>query len=186
LTSPLSGTIIESHILQGQYVEAKRVTFLVADLDHLWIELSVFERRLPAVKVGDLVELRTNDADSAAIANGRVAQVPAVLDADTRGATVRVLVDNSKRKFRPGQSVSAVIHATAAAIENAITVPSRAVIYVDGKPSVFVADSDTSAILTPVELGESNEQEVRIKVGVSPKQRVFVNGASELRNRLFR
>jgi cobalt-zinc-cadmium efflux system membrane fusion protein len=161
----------------------------VADLDHVWVELSVFERVLPSIKVGDLVELQADGAAEGSatdVVKGEVAQVGAVLNAESRGATVRVHVDNHARKFRPGQSVNAVIRATAAAVDNVTTVPASAIAYVDGDPSVFVADTPTSVVVTPVELGETNGPQVHVKSGVQAGQRVVVRGTTELRNELFR
>lgn len=189
LSAPLSGTLIERHVSRGQLIDANHVAFLVANLDHVWVELSVFEKALPSIKMGDLVELRADSAEAGAVAdvvNGEVAQVGAVLNAESRGATVRVRVDNRTRKFRPGQSVNAVIRATAAAVENVTTVPAGAIIYVDGQPSVFVADTPQSVIVTAVELGETNGDSVHIKSGVESGQRVVVQGTLELRNELFR
>jgi membrane fusion protein, heavy metal efflux system len=188
-SSPLNGTIIERHVAKGQLVEANHVAFLVADLDHVWVELSVFERALPSIKMGDLVELQADGAAEGAatdVVKGEVAQIGAVLNAESRGATVRVHVDNHARKFRPGQSVNAVIRATAATMDNVTTVPASAIAYVDGAPSVFVADSPTSVIVTAVELGETNGQQVHVKSGVHAGQRVIVRGTTELRNELFR
>lgn len=188
LTSSLSGTLIERRVAKGQLVEADHLAFLVANLDHLWVELLVFERHLASIKVGDTVELHAEARGATApdIVKGKIAHVGAVLDADTRGATIRVYVDNKQRKFRPGQSVQAVIRATAAAVDDVPTVPSTAVVYVDGEPSVFIADSPTSVTVTRVELGETNGQEVQIKDGVETGQRVVTRGTTELRNQLFR
>ncbi|HEY5956611.1 MAG TPA: efflux RND transporter periplasmic adaptor subunit [Polyangiaceae bacterium] len=187
LTSPMNGTIIERHVSKGQWVDANHVAFLIADLDHLWVELSVFERTLPSIKVGDVVELHPEASGSGSdVVQGEVAQVGAVLNADTRGATLRVHVDNHARKFRPGQSVSATIRATAAAVDDVPTVPASAVTYVDGEPTVFLADSPTSVIATPVELGETNGQKVQIRTGIATGQRVVIRGTNELRNELFR
>jgi cobalt-zinc-cadmium efflux system membrane fusion protein len=185
LSSPLSGTIVERHIAKGQLVEAEHVAFLVANLDHLWVELMVFERSLPYIKVKDTVELRAN-ATSTTVVRGEVAQVGAVLNPESRGATVRVHVDNRSRQFRPGQSVNALVRAIASTLDDVTTVPSSAVIYVDGEPSVFIADGPTSVIVTSVELGATSGHEVQIKAGVETGQRVVVHGTNELRNLLFR
>lgn len=188
LTSPLSGTLIEHRVAQGQLVDADHVAFLVANLDHLWVELLVFERHLASIKVGDMVELHAEarGATTPDIVMGKIAHVGAVLDADTRGAPIRVYVDNKQRKFRPGQSVQAVIRATAAAVDDVPAVPSTAVVFVDGEPSVFIADSPTSVTVTRVELGETNGHEVQIKEGVETGQQVVTRGTTELRNQLFR
>jgi membrane fusion protein, heavy metal efflux system len=188
LTSPMNGTVIEHRVAKGQLVEADHVAFLVANLDHLWVELLVFERHLASIKVGDMVELHAEARGEVTpdIVRGKIAHVGAVLNADTRGATIRVYVDNRQRKFRPGQSVEAIIRATAAAVDDIPTVPTTAVVYVDGEPSVFIADSPVSVTVTRVQLGETNGQEVQLKDGVETGQRVVTHGTTELRNQLFR
>ncbi|MGC4069574.1 MAG: efflux RND transporter periplasmic adaptor subunit [Polyangiaceae bacterium] len=190
LSSPLQGTVVERNVAQGQLVDAEHVAFLVANLDHLWVELSVFERSLPSIKRGDSVEIHSETTDRGSgeptVVNGEVAQVGAILNAETRGAVVRVRVDNRDRRFRPGQSVNAVIRASSSSKESVPMVPSSSVVYVDGNPTVFVADTPTSVVVTQVELGETNGQEVHIKSGLEPSLRVVTTGTTELRNLLFR
>lgn len=187
LTSPIDGTVIERHISKGQLLEANHAAYLVADLDHLWVELSVFEKNLPSVKVGDAVVLHAESAGAKADpVAGKVAQVGSVLNAQTRGALVRVEVDNRERKFRPGQSVSAVIRSESTASASTLSVPSGAVIYVDGAPSVLLSTGPRSVAVTRVTLGATNGQEVEIKSGLERGQRVIVQGTADIRNLLFR
>jgi cobalt-zinc-cadmium efflux system membrane fusion protein len=190
LSSPLQGTVVERNVAKGQLVDAEHVAFLVANLDHLWVELSVFERNLPSIKRGDSVEIHSETAgtqpEEPTVINGEVAQVGSILNAETRGAVVRVHVDNRDRRFRPGQSVNAVIRASSSSKESVPMVPSSSVVYIDGKPTVFVADTPTSVVVTQVELGETNGQEVHIKSGLEPSLRVVTTGTAELRNLLFR
>jgi cobalt-zinc-cadmium efflux system membrane fusion protein len=190
LVTPFNGTVVERHVAKGQLIDADHVAFLVADLDHVWVELSVFERNLPSIKRGDPVEIQAEitgkQLGEPLVVKGEVAQVSAILNADTRGAAVRVHVDNRDRRFRPGQSVNAVIRASSSVKESVPMVPSSSVIYVDGKPVVFVADTPTSVVVTQVELGETNGQEVHIKSGLEPSLRVVTSGTAELRNLLFR
>lgn len=186
VASPIGGTIVERNLSRGQLVEANHVAFVIADLDHVWVELSVYERKLPTIRVGDPVELREATKSDQPICEGRVVQVAPVLDQETRSATVRVQVDNRQRRLKPGQSVSARVRATGATLEDVVTIPSPAIIYVDGKASVFVAESPTTVHVTPVELGATNGQRIQVKSGLSTGMRVLVRGVSELRDQLFR
>jgi biotin carboxyl carrier protein len=47
--SPIAGTVVGRNVAPGQFVEGQLVAFKVADLDHLWIELDVFERNTSAL-----------------------------------------------------------------------------------------------------------------------------------------
>jgi cobalt-zinc-cadmium efflux system membrane fusion protein len=185
ISSPLDGTIVERHIAKGQLVEGDHTAFLVANLDTLWVELSVFERGLPLVRVGDEVVIRPLGSHAEGI-KGKVANVGQVLNAATRSAPVRVEVDNKSRQLRPGQAVDANIRASGSSVDEGPVVPPDAVTYVDGKPTVFVADSPTSVRVVVVELGASDGRELHIKKGIKVGDRVVTNGTFELKSELFR
>jgi cobalt-zinc-cadmium efflux system membrane fusion protein len=184
LRAPLAGTVVERRINPGQSVEAYLSAFRIADLDHLWIELAVFERNLANLHRGDRVELLPLANPSEPIA-GEIAHLGEQVDADTRTAIVRVEVDNRKRRLRPGQAVTARIRRGVAG-EKAALVPQAAVTYVDGKPTVFVAESELRMVVTPVELGEDDGEEREIEAGVSAGQSVLVEGVFDLKSELFR
>jgi cobalt-zinc-cadmium efflux system membrane fusion protein len=185
ISSPLDGTIVERHIAKGQLVEGDHTAFLVANLDTLWVELSVFERGLPLVRVGDEVVIRPLGSHEEGI-KGKVANVGQVLNAATRSAPVRVEVANQNRQLRPGQAVDANIRASGSSVDEGPVVPPDAVTYVDGKPTVFVADSPTSVRVVVVELGASDGRELHIRQGLKVGDRVVTNGTFELKSELFR
>lgn len=185
LTAPIAGTIVERHIAQGELVEGDRTAFLIAELNHLWIELDVFERNLASIRVGDRVLVHPLSGAGGEL-QGRVAQVGAVIDTDTRSAPVRIEVDNSKRLLRPGQAVDAQIEASQVATTDALLVPLGAITYVDGEPTVFVATTPLTVVPTRVEVGDSNGTERQVLAGLKAGQEVVVQGVFELKSELFR
>jgi cobalt-zinc-cadmium efflux system membrane fusion protein len=185
LKAPIAGTIVERNISQGELVEGDHVAFLVANLDHLWVELDVFERSLGAIRVGDEVDLKALSGSGGTI-KGRVAHVGAVIDPGTRSAPVRIEIDNSKRLLRPGQAVDAVIAASSATMADVLLVPTSAITYVDGQPTVFVLVEPLAVLPTPVELGESNGRQWHVLKGLSAGQQVVTQGVFELKSELFR
>ena len=185
LTAPLDGTIVERHVSKGQLVDGNHIAFVVADLDHLWVELAVFEKNLPNIHDDDAVELRPLGHTGDPL-QGRVAHVGNVLDSDTRSALVRVAVGNKLRKLRPGQAVDATIRTAGAAISEGLLVPRSAVTFIDGKPTVFVADAPNSVAAAEVVLGASNGKDQQIVDGIQAGQKVVVGGIFELKSELFR
>ncbi|MBX3208746.1 MAG: efflux RND transporter periplasmic adaptor subunit [Labilithrix sp.] len=184
LRTPIGGHIVEHHISPGQSVDSNVVGYKVADLEHLWIELSVFERDIGSVHVGDDVEVAPLAQPDQTIA-GRVAHVGEVIDPTTRSTQVRVTVDHPKYHLRVGQSVQATIR-SAAAEREALLIPQSAVIYIDGKPTVFVADGDTRARAVTVRLGGTDGTRHEILEGVEPGQLVASAGVFALKSELFR
>jgi len=183
--SPISGTIIERHVSTGQSVEADLVAFRVANLDHLWVELAVYEQSLNSIRVGDEVALKaiSNPAEHL---DGRIAHIAAQIDPNTRSADVRITIDNKERKLRPGQAVTAEIEASQAAELPVLSVPNTAVTVIDGQPTVFVSDTPTSVRAVPVELGATNGEEQQIIKGLEEGQVIVKRGVFALKSELFR
>lgn len=184
LRAPMKGTIVARGIAPGQSVESNLVAFRVANINHLWVELDVFEKNLAKIRVGDRVELSPLAAPQE-VFEGRVARIGALIDAETRSAPVRVEVDNHDRRLRAGQAVNARIHA--AGSEHASTlVPSGAITFVDGKPTLFVASGENAVRVVKVEVGVTNGPETEIINGVKPGEQVVSDGVFALKSELFR
>lgn len=184
LKAPISGTVVMRSVEPGQAVQANVTAYKIADLSRLWIELSVTEHSLTAVRMDDRVEVAPVSDPSKTII-GKVAHVGEVIDLSTRTADVRVEVDNAGHVLRVGQSVFATIDASGPAHE-ALMVHRDAVIFVDGKPTVFRAETPTRVVPVPVKLGTSNESDVEILEGVGEGDVVVTSGAFYLKSELFR
>jgi cobalt-zinc-cadmium efflux system membrane fusion protein len=184
LRSPLAGHVVERNVSPGQSVDGTIVGYKVADLAHLWIELSVFERDLAAVHTADEVDVSPL-ADLAVKMPGKVAHVGEVIDPVSRSTGVRIAVDNPKVHLRPGQSVQATI--TGGSVEReAMLIPHSAVVYIDGKATVFVEEGATRVRAVPVRLGASDGEQHEVLEGLTPGQSVACAGVFALKSELFR
>jgi membrane fusion protein, heavy metal efflux system len=182
--SPIAGHVVERHLAPGQSVDGNAIGYKVADLAHLWIELSVFERDLGFVRIDDDVDVSPLSEPDVKI-TGKVAHVGEVIDPKTRSTDVRVAVDHPKYHLRPGQSVHAVI--TSGTVErDAVLIPHTAVVYVDGRPTVFVAEGETHARTVTVRLGASDGTRHEVLAGIQPGQLVASAGVFALKSELFR
>jgi membrane fusion protein, heavy metal efflux system len=185
ITSPIEGTIIDRHISTGQSVEADLVAFRIANLDYLWVALAVFERNLNSIKVDDKVQLSPLSDPELRI-EGRVEHIGAQINPDTRSADVRIEIDNRARQLRPGQAVTAQIHASHGSAKPVLVVPTTAVTVVDGQPTVFVSDGPTAVRAVPVQLGQTNGDEQHVMSGLKSGQRIITKGVFALKSELFR
>jgi cobalt-zinc-cadmium efflux system membrane fusion protein len=184
LRAPLTGRIVESKVKRGETVEPSDTLFVVADLSKVWVELSVFERDLPAVREGDEVEIRLPSARQVSI-KGKIAHVSEVIDTETRSAHVRVEVENSAKLLRPGLSVLGVIHASGPR-ESRLVVPRPAITRIDGKPTVFVQVSEGVVEPRAVELGPEDTDRVAIVKGLDAGDQVVTGGVLALKAEVFR
>jgi len=185
LRSPIKGTVVARNVAPGQAVEGEIVAFRVANLEHLWVEIDVFEKNLGVLALGDRVELSPLAAPSEAF-EGRVARISSVIDTNTRSAPVRVELENKDRKLRAGQAVNATIHASAGGTRERTLVPTSALTFVDGKPTLFVVSGEHKVRVVSVEIGPTNGAQTEVVKGIAPGEQVVSDGVFALKSELFR
>jgi len=185
LRSPMKGTVVARNISPGQAVEGDLVAFRVADTEQLWVELDVFEKNLGLIKLDDKVDLSPLAAPNDTF-EGRVARIGAVIDPQTHSTHVRIEIDNKNGRLRAGQAVNARIHASARGEQVSTLVPTSAITFVDGKPTVFVSTGDGAVRVASVETGSTDGAQTEVKSGVNPGEDVVSEGVFALKSELFR
>jgi cobalt-zinc-cadmium efflux system membrane fusion protein len=61
MRAPIAGTVIDRQISLGEYASEQKPAFTVADISTVWVDLSVYRRDLPRVKLGDTVLIDIGD-----------------------------------------------------------------------------------------------------------------------------
>lgn len=106
--SPISGTVIEKNVLEGQYVEEGTKMYTVADLTNLWMMAEVYEYEMALVKLGQKVEITTATFPGQTFI-GEVSFIDPFINEATRSVKVRVDVPNPELKLKPSMFVNATI-----------------------------------------------------------------------------
>ena len=185
MRSPIKGTVVERNVAAGQFVQGDIVAFQIANLDHLWVELDVFERSLGRVRIGDQAELKSM-AGGSNVLSGRVAKIASKIDPETHSAKVRIEVENREHQWRVGQAVKATIHSSGGSTALRSTVPTQAVTFVDGKPTVFVMAGANAVRVVSVQLGAHDDDSTEVLDGLAATDHVVTDGAFALKSELFR
>jgi len=179
LRSPLTGNVIERRVITGQSVRGESVIFVVANLDHLAVSVNVDEAAARHLQVGDTVEL-SHDTSSRAIGTGTVTRLEPRPHPDTgRSSRVQISVDNRARQLRAGQAVTVRIFASRPS--RALVVPNRALAWIAGQPTVFLAASAHSASAAPVTLGDGDGEQTEVRAGLASGQRIVSDGVPTLK-----
>jgi membrane fusion protein, heavy metal efflux system len=117
----------------------------------------------------------------------RVAYVGHEIDEKTRTAPVRIEFENQDDLFRPGQFVTATLVGDGSrTVQEVLAVPRKAVMTVEGKPLLFVAEPDGTFSRRAVELGVSGGGKVEVRSGVKEGERVATDGGFLLKSELLR
>ena len=104
LKSPISGVVTRKQVVSGQVIEMSQILFEVADLNTVWAEISIPTKDLGVVKVGQSVSVgATAFAQTEA---GKITYIAPLIDAQSRTATARVVLNNQKRNWLVGLPVN--------------------------------------------------------------------------------
>ena len=167
--------------MRGESIGEGGQIFVIADLDVLWVTLTLYQKDLGTVSEGDRVRLRASHG--LAEAEGTVEFISPILDQHTRTTTARVVLANAEGAWRPGLFVTGSVFAGATAAE--VVVPRSAVQKVAGESIVFV-ETFEGFELRHVELGASSDSLVEVTQGLRAGERVVVSGVLALRAELDR
>ena len=134
--SPIDGVIVQKLVSPGQVIQAGQTAcFMVSDVSTVWVQGHVFDRDLPGVRTGDIVQ-ETNPSLGRAF-QGTVAYIGSFVDPNTRTTPVRIVTRNPGGMLKKDMFVDAVIHTGSQG--NTVVVPVSAVLRDDkNEPIVFV------------------------------------------------
>ncbi len=148
LRSPIHGWVSKVNVNIGRYVQPTDVLFELVDPADIHLALTVFEKNLPLVRVGQEVHARPtahpNDEYEA-----EVILVGRSLDAD-RSAVVHCHFTKTPKDLVPGMAMSATLESLT---DTVWCVPEEAVVRSGDGQSVFTADPDGSYTMVPVTTG---------------------------------
>ena len=178
VTSTISGTVIERHISVGQIAEISDELFTVADLSRVWVVAEAPEQDAHIVEEGSQVEVHVPALPDDHFV-GRIVYVADVVKPDTRTITMRMEVDNAKRKLKPEMLADMLIRHTS---EEALSIPAQAVVRESDRDHVFVEVAKDRLQLRPVELGPDLEGRRTVLLGLTQGERIVVKGAFHLNN----
>ncbi len=108
LCAPISGTVIEKSVEEGQYVKEGQTIYKLADLSTVWLMLELFPEDAAMIRYGQRVEAAVQSLPGRTF-TGRVAFVDPNVDPKTRTVGVRVVIPNEDGVLRVGDYAKATI-----------------------------------------------------------------------------
>jgi Cu(I)/Ag(I) efflux system membrane fusion protein len=175
LHSPVSGTVLERGVVEGQYVGADTPLLTVADLSHVWVMADIYEMDMTRIQVGDGARFRT-DALPGRTFDGRVEFVYPTISTQTRTLKTRLSLANPGGLLRPGMYGRVSVRARGG---RTLSVPSEAVVNAGEHSYVFLAHAGGHFEPRLVWTGVPEEDRAQILRGVAEGDTV-VSSASFL------
>jgi len=152
--SPLSGYATTINASRGMYLNPSDVAVTVTNTDDLHIELKIFEKDLPMVKVGQQINVRLQN-DRANVYLGKVHLVNKTINDQERTVAIHGDLSNEEdtKLFAPGMYIEAEIVTTSA---DHPALPSDAVANIDNDFFVLVKEDNTNFKRVLVKIGTIN------------------------------
>ncbi len=186
--SPIDGTVIEKHVVAGEFVEPGEDVVLISDLSTVWVWADVYEQDLSgllqAKKKGPIPVAVSVNAFPEQSFEGFVDYVSPVMEAKTRTIKVRAAIENKNTVLRPGMFCEVKI-ATGNG-EAVLAIPSEALLTDEKLDFVFSHYKDNLFIRRPVTRGRTFFNIIEILDGLKEGETIVGNGAFLLKSDILR
>ncbi len=180
LLSPLSGTIVERKVFNGQYVMEGDRLLTIVDTSVLWFRFNVYERQLPWLHKGQKVQM-TVPALPGREFSGVISVIEPTLDEATRTIKVRAAIPNpvvgdatqNQRLLRLGMFAEASVLAE---VPDVLAVPRTAILSPGDRAYAYVDEGGGAYALRQVTLGRQGDGFCEILKGLTEGDRVVTAG----------
>ncbi len=188
--SPISGYVTEVNVNIGKFVNPSDVLFEIVDTEHLHAELTVFEKDVPKLKIGQKIRFTLANETKERLAT--VYLIGRKIGTD-RSIRIHCHIDKEDKELLPGMYLKAIVEAGDVEVT---ALPDEAIIDFQGKKYVFIPiaeekhaeEKSESAehheegqhfIMMEVEIGSSEVgyTEIIASESLSEKTKVVVKGA---------
>ncbi|MFC5193978.1 efflux RND transporter periplasmic adaptor subunit [Bizionia hallyeonensis] len=181
--APISGHVTKVNVSNGTFVSASDEIMEIVDVDHIHLELSVFEKDIMKIKKGQEITFTIPEASEKTY-NADVHLVGTTIDDATRRVQVHGHIDDVEGNFIIGMFVEAQIHINEV---SALALPHEAVIQLNDNYYVLVLEEKTTNGYvfekTEVQIGKQTEDFMEI---LNPEtlleKQIITHGTSMLLN----
>jgi membrane fusion protein, multidrug efflux system len=187
IVSPIDGRVGLRLVDPGNYVQTTDTTGLavLAQMHPITVIFVVPEDDIPeimaAMRAGRDLEVTAYDrANVTPLAVGKVAALDSQIDPTTGTVKLRANFDNLDDKLFPNQFVNARLMIKS--LRGVVTVPSSAVQHGAPGTYVYVIGADDTVSARTVDLGPLDGAMFAVNKGLTPGDRVVVDGADRLRD----
>ncbi len=173
LESPVNGVVVQKNVIEGLHIKEGMSLYQIADLSTIWVYVSIYDNEVPWVRVGQSATMELSYLPGKVL-QGRVAYIYPYLDEKARDVKVRLEFPNPGMDLKPGMYANVWIKTPA--IEDAIVVPSEAVIRSGQRNLVFVTRGNGRFEPREVRIGEESDNgKIRIVSGLLENEEVVIS-----------
>jgi cobalt-zinc-cadmium efflux system membrane fusion protein len=176
LTAPIDGVVTSLVVGAGQQLSDPTATVMtIANTSHLFVTANLDEADAGQVSRGAPADIALA-AYPGQVIHGRVSEIDALLQPDTRRQKVRIWLDNADGRLLPNMYATVTFQLAPSAGRDGAFVPQSALLMNNDTISVFVEVRPWVFQRRVVRLGDETDTDARVLSGVTPGERVIVRG----------
>lgn len=179
--SEIDGTIIQKDIALGEFVDPSKTIFVVADLQTVWVDFSVYRRESQILQVGQKILIQPSEG--AGKITSAISYISPFGMENTQTTLARAVVPNTNGRLRPGLFVDGEV--VLDEVRAPVAVKASALQTLDEKPIVFVEVAKGFEV-REVAIGARDDEHVEIKSGVAPGEKYAAENSFLLKSELAR
>jgi cobalt-zinc-cadmium efflux system membrane fusion protein len=188
LIAPIAGSVLRMHAVPGEVARTEESLVTVGDNASLWAWADLYESDIAAVQAGQaaapLAAAVAVKAYPGAVFPGTVSLVSPEMDESSRTVKVRIDLPNPDGRLLAGMFAAVDLFLPGA--DEALAVPSGAVLEDAGRSFVFVHYADDHYVRRPVSIGRAWAGWTEIREGLAAGQTVVADGAFLLKSDVLR
>ncbi len=171
--APISGIVAKTYLDRGDSVSPRMPIAVVAKMDEVKIKIEVTEVDYPKIKLGQMAKIKV-DAYPDKDFKGKISKLSALIDPNTRTATVEITIPNYKRFLVPGMFARINLFVGE---HNGIVIPRDAILRLPGTGVYYCFKVEKGkAKKAIIELGIKQGNNQEIKNGVREGDLVILSG----------
>lgn len=169
--SPINGYVTKVNSNIGSFVSPSDVLFELVNPENIHLSLIVFEKDLSKIFIGQKGVAYSNN-DPSKKYNTKIELINRSLGED-RSVEVHSHFLNADKTLIPGMYMNAEIILNDA---SAKTLPENSIVSFEGKPYVFIEKAKNTYVMTPVEIGDSDNGFIPVYTDLG-NQKIVIKGA---------
>ncbi len=140
VTSPISGTVGNVLAKVGSYVDVATPVAEIIDNSLLHLDLQVFERDLPKISVGQIINFTVTN-NPTRLYRAKVFNIGSSFQSESKTIAVHSSIEGDKKGLIDGMSITAQVSVEDVSM---LAVPNEAIVEAEGKYFVFVLKSEST------------------------------------------
>jgi membrane fusion protein (multidrug efflux system) len=177
IRAPFSGRVGLRRVSVGSLVNPGTTITSLDDITTIKVDFAVPENYLASLREGLAVYV-TSAAFPERDFEGKVVSVDSRVDPVTRSVTVRALLPNKDAALKPGMFLSVRLDRD---VHEALMIPEAALVPEQSRQFIYVVE-DGKATRREVRIGRREPGKVEVVAGLTPGERVIVEGTQKVRD----